>query len=162
VAYFLSEIFPLVRARVPQTRLRVTGRTQGVDLARLPLDGVELTGYVDDVRPVVAGSMAAVTPLRLGGGTRLKILEAMALGVPVVSTPKGVEGLDVQPGEHLLLGRTPAEFAEAVVRVLQDPALRQALAAQAVTHVRQRYDWEKIGDDFCRSVECVLDGPFTG
>lgn len=163
VEYFLNEIFPQVRQRFPGARLRVTGRTDGVDLDRLPLDnGVELTGYVDDVRQVVAGSVAAVAPLRVGGGTRLKILEAMALGVPVVSTPKGAEGLDVQSGRHLLIGRTAAEFAGEVIRLLEDPGLRDSISEQAREYVCVRYDWEKIGDDFCHSVECLLDGPFSG
>jgi glycosyltransferase involved in cell wall biosynthesis len=148
-----------VRRVVPQARLRITGRTEGVDLGGLKLDeAVELTGYVDDIRPVVAGSSLAVIPLRIGGGTRLKVLEAMALGTPVVSTPKGIEGLDVQPGEHLLVGATPAEFAEAVIRLLQSPELRLRIAGCAAAHVQAHYDWERIGAEFCRNVENLAHG----
>jgi glycosyltransferase involved in cell wall biosynthesis len=108
---------------------------------------------VDDVRPVIAGSAACVVPLRQGGGTRLKILEAMALGVPVVSTRKGAEGLDVVDGEHLLLADGPRDLAAASVRLLQDGALRARLAANARALVEQRYDWRAIGAAFTDLVE---------
>jgi sugar transferase (PEP-CTERM/EpsH1 system associated) len=158
-AYFLQDIFPRVRAQRPQARLRITGRTDGVDLSGLPLDGqVELTGYLDDIRPVVAGSSVAVIPLRIGGGTRLKVLEAMALGTPVVSTPKGIEGLDLRPGEHVLVGETPADFADAVSWLLEHPEQRAQMAASAAAHVQARYDWECIGAEFCRNVEIATYG----
>ena len=146
MAFFLHQVFPLVKARRPEVVLRITGKTNGVPVDRLPLDErVILTGHLDDVRPPVAQSWACVVPLRIGGGTRLKILEAMALGTPVVSTSKGAEGLEVVPGEHILIADEPTEFADAVLRLLDDPALRTKLAADGQRLVREQYGWEQIG-----------------
>jgi glycosyltransferase involved in cell wall biosynthesis len=97
-----------------------------------------------------------VAPIRQGGGTRLKILEAMALGTPVVATAKGAEGLDVVDGEHLLLADDPERFAAAVLRLLADQALAARLAANARQSVQQRYEWEAIGRRFVALVEDVV------
>jgi len=146
--FFLQEVFPRLQARRDVT-LRITGRTDGVPLERLPLgEGVVLTGYLDDVRPAVARSWVCVVPLREGGGTRLKILEAMALGTPVVATTKGAEGLEVTPGEHLLIADEPEDFAVAVLRLLSDEGLRARLAENGRRLVREKYDWEAIGEKF--------------
>ncbi len=159
VDYFLRDIFPRVRARRPGVRLRITGKTDGVPLARLPLgEHVTLTGYVEDIRPVVARSWAAIVPLRVGGGTRLKILEALALGTPVVSTSKGAEGLDLQDGKHLLIADTPQEFAEAVTRLLSDAALREELGHRGREQVRRLYDWERIGAQLNAYLQRILEG----
>jgi glycosyltransferase involved in cell wall biosynthesis len=156
MAFFLHQIFPLVKARQPEVVLRITGKTNGVPVDCLPLDGsVILTGYLDDVRPIVAQSWACVVPLRVGGGTRLKILEAMALGTPVVSTSKGAEGLEITPGENILIADEPTEFADAVLRLLYDPALRAKLTANGQRLVREQYGWEQIGkklDQFLHQV----------
>ncbi len=144
--FFLHHIFPLVRAENPQVTLRITGRYDGVPVERLsPGNGVELTGYLDDVRPAIAQSWACVVPLRVGGGTRLKILEAMALGTPVVATSKGAEGLRVTDGENILIADEPADFTQAVMRLLGDAALRAKLAANGRRLVAERYSWETIG-----------------
>jgi len=145
--FFVGQVFPLVKARRPRTTLRITGKTRGMDLNRLALDGgVILTGYLDDVRPTVAQSWACVAPLRVGGGTRLKILEAMALGTPVVATSKGAEGLEVTPGKDILVADEPAEFADAVARLLGDASLREELAANGRRLVRERYGWGGIAE----------------
>jgi glycosyltransferase involved in cell wall biosynthesis len=155
--YFLAEIYPLIKTAVPEVSLSITGSTKGVDLARLALDeSVRLTGYVEDVRVPVAEAAVCVTPIRQGGGTRLKILEAMALGTAVVSTAKGAEGLDVVDGEHLLLADTPEAFAHSVLSLLRDPARRGELAAAARRRVEERYDWEQIGQQFVSLVESTV------
>jgi len=101
---FLEQVYPLIRAARPQVKLRITGKADGVDLTGLSLDeSVTLTGFVEDIRSEIAGAQVSVVPIRSGGGTRLKILEAMALGTPVVSTGKGAEGIAACQGEHLLL-----------------------------------------------------------
>lgn len=146
MAFFLEEIFPRIRAERPGVTLHITGRTEGVPVDRLPLgEGVTLTGYLDDVRPTVAGSWACVVPLRQGAGTRLKILESMALGTPVVATSKGAEGLAVTPGEELLIADDPAAFAAQVVALLGDPAMRERIRRAGRQLVRERYDWNVIG-----------------
>jgi glycosyltransferase involved in cell wall biosynthesis len=146
MAYFLGAIWPRLRAARPGVRLRVTGRAAQEQIAALPAaDGVEFTGYLDDVRPAVARAWAEVVPLRKGGGTRLKVLEALALGTPVVSTPKGVEGLDLEDGRHVLVADTAAGFAAATERLLGQPELRASLAAAGRQAVCERYDWRTIG-----------------
>jgi glycosyltransferase involved in cell wall biosynthesis len=154
VRWFVAEALPLVRQARPGARLVVTGRTEGVDLAGVAgVEGVELSGYLDDVRPAVAGSWLAIAPLRSGGGTRLKILEAMALGTPVVATPKGAEGLAARPGEEILIAEAPGALAGLCVRLLESPALRQAMAEKGRKLVEERYGWEGIGERFCNLVE---------
>jgi glycosyltransferase involved in cell wall biosynthesis len=155
--FFLREILPQIAHEIPGVQISITGKTEGVSLNKLPLDGhVRFTGFLDDIRPAVAGSWACVVPLRIGGGTRLKVLEAMALGTPVVSTSKGAEGLNVQDGVHLLIADTPQEFAAQVVRLLRHPELRDALAGKAVELVREQYDWTRIGEQFCQVAENLV------
>jgi glycosyltransferase involved in cell wall biosynthesis len=157
IQYFLAEVYPLIRQKAPEVSLTVTGPTSGVRMSGLQLDeSVHFSGYVDDIRPLVAGSAACVAPIRQGGGTRLKILEAMALGTPVVATSKGAEGLEVIGGEHLLLADEPATFAERTVRLLRHPALGQYLATNARRLVEQRYDWGQIGERFVALIEEVV------
>jgi len=98
-----------------------------------------------------------VVPLREGGGSRLKILEAMAAGVPVVSTSMGAEGIDAIPGTHLLVADTSADFTAAICRVLEDPDLAGALSANARKFVEEHYSWSSIGEEFTRIVESVVD-----
>ena len=157
--YFLAEIYPLLQQQEPDVSLTITGSTSGVDLVGLRLDeGVHLSGYVDDVRPLVAGARVCVVPLRQGGGTRLKILEAMALGTPVVATSKGAEGLDIVDGEHILLADDSVEFADRTLQLLRDPVLRQRLATNARRLVEQHYDWAPISQRFVDLVEDVVEG----
>lgn len=156
--WFLGEIYPLVQAKVPDVQLDITGSTKGIDLDALPQRrGVTFTGYVPDIRPVVAGSWACIVPLQVGGGTRLKILEALALGTPVVSTSKGAEGLDLQPEHDILIADDPATFARQTVRLLRNPTLRHHLAENGRKAV-QRYDWTFIGerlDHFLERIEAA-------
>jgi glycosyltransferase involved in cell wall biosynthesis len=145
VDFFLREIWPRIRAERPQVTFAVTGRADPTMIARLPEQpGVIFTGYLPDVRSAVAGSWLSAVALKQGGGTRLKVLESLALGTPVVATRKGAEGLQLTPGREVLLADDPEAFAQACLRLLRDPALRADLSArgrQAVT----RYDWSRIG-----------------
>jgi glycosyltransferase involved in cell wall biosynthesis len=155
--WFLAQVYPHIKAPVPGVSLTITGSTRGVDLAGLALDDtVRLTGFVDDVRLPVAEASVCVIPIRQGGGTRLKILEAMALGTPVVATSKGAEGLAVTDGEHLLLADDPGSFARCTVELLGNAALRHDLAANARRLVEDRYDWEAIGQRFVDLVEATV------
>ena len=158
IANFLSEIYPLIKAQMPTVSLKITGSTKGVNLEGLALDkSVVLTGYVEDIRIPVAEASICVAPLRQGGGTRLKILEAMALGTAVVSTTKGAEGLDVVDGEHLLVADDPRDFANSVIGLLGDNALRKRLSANARKLVEERYDWQQIGERFVALVEETVE-----
>jgi glycosyltransferase involved in cell wall biosynthesis len=163
IRYFLSEVYPLTKQQVPDVSLTITGSTSGVDLSSLAIDeSVHLSGYVDDIRIPVSQASACIVPIRQGGGTRLKILEAMALGTPVVATSKAAEGLEVTPNQDILIADAPAEFATQVVRLLRDPALTQRLATNARRLVEQRYDWDQIGQRFVDLVEEVASQHIPG
>ena len=112
-----------------------------------------MTGYVIDPVPYYRNATACIVPLRAGGGTRLKILEAMALGRPVVTTSLGCEGLEVKDGEHLLIGDTAEDFARQVIRLLKDVVLRQRVVAAARRLVEQRYDWPMIATKLLRTYD---------
>jgi glycosyltransferase involved in cell wall biosynthesis len=159
VEYFLNEIYPLIRRAFPQAILSVTGKLDGVLLERLPqLDGVEFTGYVEDIQAKVAGSAVCVVPLRIGGGTRLKVLEALALGAPVVSTSKGVEGLAVSSGKDVLIADDPQAFAQAVGRVFEDQELQKTLIENGRALVAQKYNWDQIGERFNDFIDTIVRG----
>ena len=135
--------FPRVRSHLPDCSLYLVGRDAPRDLRKMSRQpGVFLTEDADDVAPCYACCHIAAAPLRAGGGTRLKILEAMAFGRPVVSTTIGAEGLPVINGEHLLLADTAEDFARASVRLLQDPALRNRLRRNARSFVERGYRWD--------------------
>lgn len=143
----VSEILPRIRRQMPDARLQVAGEVCGSRELRFGAgEDVILLGFVDDLRGVYAESHVFVAPLLRGHGTRIKILEAMAAGVPVVSTSKGAEGLEVQNGAHLLLADTPEEFADGVVRVMRDPVLASRLRDAARALVADRYDWRRIAE----------------
>jgi glycosyltransferase involved in cell wall biosynthesis len=152
ILWFVDEVLPLIRKRQPQCTIAVVGREPGKDVANLAQRDslIRITGTVPDVRPSLWGAKVAIVPLRIGGGTRLKIYEAMAARVPVVSTTIGAEGLDVSPGENILMGDTPAQFADACLRLLLDDAERRRVAASAWEHVSARHSWEAAATAFER------------
>jgi glycosyltransferase involved in cell wall biosynthesis len=164
VRYFVRDILPLIRRTRPAT-LVVTGSTGGVDVSDLLADGsVTFTGRVPDIAHLVAHSSVSIVPLRMGGGTRLKILEAMALGTPVVTTPKGAEGLAVEHGEHLLIADSPEEFARETLRVMNDFVLHARLAANGRRLVERLHTWDRIGrqlDDVIAQAQAVHSGHTT-
>lgn len=152
VYFFLEEIFPQVLDACPQAKLRVTGALHGVDLGKLRRsEHVEFTGYLEDVRPIIAKSWVSVVPLQIGGGTRLKILESLAMGTPVIATRKGAQGLAIQSGEGMLIADSPQRFGQYVVDVFEQPELRRSLSMAGKISVRI-YDWERIGPQFNRLV----------
>jgi polysaccharide biosynthesis protein PslH len=147
VTRFAREAWPRIRQECPELRLTIVGRkpTPAVASLQTASSGIEVTGTVPDVRPYYREAFAAVVPLRMGSGTRLKILEAMAAGVPVVSTPLGAEGLDVMPQSNILIADTDRELADAVLALKREPSRGAALAAAARELVMKRYDWSAIG-----------------
>ena len=151
MVWFLREVNPLVQAQIPDVHLSITG-----DHANLPLppaNNVTLTGFVDDIRSWIASSCISLAPIFMGGGTRLKILEAMALHTPVVATSKGAEGLDVEHGKHFLVADTPQEFARAVVSLLHDPDLYKQIAENGYQLIAEKYDWPSVTPHFLTLVE---------
>ena len=153
MCWFLDKIYPCIQAQVPDVSLTITGDHANRSLP--PHNNVIQTGFVDDVRPFIANAWGSVVPIHTGGGTRLKILEAMALRTPIVSTSKGAEGLDVQSEKHILIADTPETFAQAVVRLLKDRDLRQQIADNAYNLVNERYNWSVVLPQFSDLVEQV-------
>jgi len=142
VQWFAQEILPLILEEAPDTRFWVVGKDPHPRLAPLAKNpAIVMTGWVDDVRPFIAGAGVYVVPLRMGGGTRLKVLEAMAMGKAIVSTTVGSEGFEVTSGRELVLGDTPAQFAAAVVGLLRDPQRREELGKVARDFAASGYDW---------------------
>ncbi|MEW6406082.1 MAG: glycosyltransferase family 4 protein, partial [Chloroflexota bacterium] len=149
--WFVREVYPYILKQIPDAHLIITGENAGLPLP--DAQNITLTGYIDDVKSLVACSWVSVAPLLSGGGTRLKILESMALGTPVVSTSKGAEGLGVSHGDHLLIADEPQAFADCVVKILKNKNLRENIAANAYRFVKEKYDWEIILPSFLQLVE---------
>jgi sugar transferase (PEP-CTERM/EpsH1 system associated) len=147
--YFVRDVLPRIRKAEPDATLSIIGRSPTPAVKRLALDaGIEITGRVDDVRPHIAEGAVYIVPLRIGGGTRLKIFEAMAMGKAVVSTTIGAEGLPVTPGEHVVIADDPAQFARAVVDLIRDHEYRRRIEIEARRLVVERYDWSSVSRDF--------------
>jgi len=147
VLYFYHQILPIIRQKKPEAKFIVVGRNPTRKLQDLAKDpNVIVTGNVDSVIPYYHKSSVAVVPLRAGGGTRLKILEAMAVGCPVVSSVIGAEGLDVTHGENILVGDNPEVFANLTVELMTNKALSEKLAVTARTFVERHYSWDQIAD----------------
>jgi glycosyltransferase involved in cell wall biosynthesis len=145
--YFLREIWPRLTTEDREFQLTIIGKQPRPELQRMVQADtrVELTGTVDDVRPWLHRAGIYVCPMRDGGGTRLKVLDALASGLPLVASTMSVEGLALEPNRHYLAADTPADFAAAVLRLRHDPALRSRLAREGPLVVRGRYAWEAIG-----------------
>jgi glycosyltransferase involved in cell wall biosynthesis len=152
VRFLVSRVFPAIRRRVPDARLRLIGR--GTD--RIRGDGVDALGYVPDVGEELRRADALLVPMRMGSGTRLKVLEAMASGVPVVSTPLGTSGIDAEPGIHALVGQTAAQLADASTRALEDRTVARSIAHAARALVEQRYTWKRISPVYLRYLREVV------
>lgn len=147
--FFIEAVLPRIRREVPGISLTVVGRDPSRRLRNAAANAaVRVTGTVSDVRPYAAEAAVFVVPLRVGGGTRLKIFEALAMGKAVVSTAVGAEGLPLVPGTHFVQADAPAEFADAVVALLRDPARRRALGRAGRRLVEERYSWAQVAREF--------------
>ncbi len=140
VKFFIDEVLPLVLVRCPGAKLRVVGHTPP-QLLSLAGPNVEMAGFVEDIRVAIERAAVVIAPLRVGGGTRLKIVEAMAMGKAIVSTRQGAEGLDLTHGRDVLLADDAASFAEQVLRALRDPGLSGELGKAARSLAESRYGW---------------------
>ena len=160
IRYFTAQIFPLIKQQLGDVTLTVVGRNPHPTLLDISKrdSSVIVTGGVEDVRPYMDRAAAYVVPLRIGGGTRLKIFEAMAMEKPIVSTTIGAEGLPVRGGDELLIADTPEDFAQAVVRVLSDRELANDLVARAAMLVRQQFGWDRAAARFASICEGLDPG----
>jgi polysaccharide biosynthesis protein PslH len=149
VTWFSRKIWPTIALNHPHLHFTIVGRNPARDVRALVSDRIHVTGTVDDVRPYYASAVAAIVPLRSGSGTRLKILEAMAAGVPVISTRMGAEGIEFEDNVHLVLADTGPEMAAAVEQVASSNETRARLSQAARELVREVYDWSVIGMKLC-------------
>lgn len=158
IFYFAEEILPLIKRQCPNVSLEVVGRNPSRKLQALAdkEKTIRLTGWVEDIRPFLARGSVCIVPLRIGGGTRLKIFEAMAMGKSVVATSIGAEGLPVRSGENVLLADTPIEFANSVVALLSDVKERRRLGFAARTLVEENYSWSRIAAEFAQALDAVV------
>jgi sugar transferase (PEP-CTERM/EpsH1 system associated) len=156
--YFINAVFPLILRQLPDATLCIVGRKPSRRLRDLAsrLPNVQLTGRVEDVRPYLARHAACIVPLRIGGGTRLKIFEAMSMAKAVVSTSIGAEGLPVRNGEHLLVADDPAGFAESTLQLLADPSQRARIGRAARHLVEENYSWATVSRGFTQELENAL------
>lgn len=155
VIHFVHDIWPRIAEAHPEARCKIIGGRPPASLLALAGPRIELTGFVSDLRPHLAAAAAVVVPLRLGGGTRLKIVEAMAMAKPIVSTTLGAEGIEAVPGRDLLIEDQPAAFAEAVNRLLAEPGLAARIGESARKLALERYSWSEAAralEDFYRRI----------
>jgi glycosyltransferase involved in cell wall biosynthesis len=161
VQYFCDEIWPAIRAAVPNARFQVVGRNPAASIRRLASESVEIVGTVASVVEYLHRAAAVIVPLRIGGGTRLKIYQAMSAAKAVVSTTIGAEGLEVNHGRDILLADAPDAFAASVIRVLNDAGARRQLEDAART-LAMKYDWSSIAEQFeailGRAIAAAPDG----
>ncbi len=150
VLYFVREVLPLIRKDQPGATLAIVGRTPPPKITRLSAEdpGIQVTGTVDDIRPYLWNSAVSIVPLRIGGGTRLKIYEAMAAQIPVVSTAIGAEGLSINPPDDIRIADTPEHFASQCLELLASPELRARLSQTAWQMVNSKFSWEHVARCF--------------
>jgi polysaccharide biosynthesis protein PslH len=154
---FGRAVWPMIHEKRPDLRFTIVGRNPPAEVTGLSsINGIEVTGSVADVRPYYREAWAAVVPLNLGGGSRLKILEAMAAGVPVVSTKLGAEGLEVTDGQNILLSDSQMELAHGVFKVIDSVDLRAQIITGGQTLVRARYDWSTLGAKLITEYEGLM------
>ncbi|MGH8064839.1 MAG: glycosyltransferase [Candidatus Entotheonellia bacterium] len=150
ILFFAREILGKIKAHIPTIKLTVVGRNPSrrllTEIKRYP--EIEIIGWVKDVRPFISRHALYIIPLRIGGGTRIKVYEAMAMGKAVVSTPIGTEGLPLTDGEHVVLADEPEAFAQAVVRLLRDAEARRGIETAAREFVQNNFSWEKTAEAF--------------
>lgn len=157
VVHFIQTIWPKIAAAQPQARFKIIGKAPPPSLLALAGPRIEFAGFVDDLRPHLAEAAVVVVPLRLGGGTRLKIVEAMAMGKAIVSTTLGAEGIGAEPGRDILIEDEPTGFARAAVSLLADPALASRIGQSARRQAVERYAWSEAARGLEAFYRCALE-----
>lgn len=155
VQYFVREMWPALRERHPETRFVIAGQRPVDAVKRLEENGVEVTGFVPDLSDMYAQASVVVAPLRFGAGTQNKVLEAMAMGVPVVCTHIGFEGLQVKSGEGVIMAREKSRFIEEVDQLLSDQEMRRKVGEQGLSIARNRFSWDIISKQLATYFEEV-------
>ena len=158
VAFFADEVLPGIQDKVPEVQFSIVGGNPSARVQGLTeREGVVVTGRVPEIKPYFAEATVFVVPLRIGSGTRLKILEALAMGKAIVSTTVGAEGLDLKDGEEIFIADEPTAFADAVTRLLTDASLRRRIGENGRARVERDYDWRSIGEKLHQLYTKILD-----
>ncbi len=146
ILYFCNKVWPLIKEKIPDTRLTIIGNNPPQKLVEIANHdrGIELLGYVDDVRPFFANAMISICPIRDGGGIRIKILDALAMGMPIISTSIGCEGIEITPGKDVLIADTPQEFIESIDKIFSDNDTLINLSINARKTAENKYSWNAI------------------
>lgn len=156
MVFFLDEILPLIREVIPEIKVYIVGKNPPDAFQKREDENVVVTGFVEDVRPFVWRSSVFIVPLNMGGGTRLKVLEALAMKKPVVTTGIGCEGIDVEDGVSAMIDDNPQAFANSVIRLLREQALREKVCENGYELVREKYRWEVIGSKIEEAFESIF------
>jgi sugar transferase (PEP-CTERM/EpsH1 system associated) len=154
ILWFAKSVWPIIKQKKPDAQFCIAGKAPPAEVQALASDpDIEVTGAVDDMRDYYAKAAVVVVPLRVGGGTRLKILEAMAMGKAIVSTAVGAEGINYTKEQDILIEDEPNTFADATIRVMSDGTLRDTLESQGRALVEKQYDWRAVTEQLCRIFE---------
>jgi sugar transferase (PEP-CTERM/EpsH1 system associated) len=154
VLFLLESIYPIIKAYMPGIRMTLVGKCNSERILSLAKrNSVHMTGYVEDVRPFINSASVFVAPILSGGGTKLKVLNAMAMAKPVVTTSVGAEGIEAQNGVHLIIADDPAEFAEKTVYLLKNPGIARKIGENARSLILEKYDWKVIGPKMIKIYE---------
>ncbi len=156
ILYFLENIFPLIVNQIPEAKVFIVGKDPSKRLLKYASECVKITGFVDDVRPFMARGEVFIIPLLIGGGIRGKALEAMAMKIPIVTTSIGCEGIHLKHEDSALFADEPGDFADAVVRLFNDSALRKRLSDRAYSTAIDEYDWFRKGEEMNRVYEIAI------
>lgn len=155
--FFLSEVYPLILRECPEAKLSMAGRLEGTRVEELPkYPNAVHVGHLSDVRPFVQSGWVGLIPERVGGGTRIKLFESLALGTPIVATRWAAKGVDAQEGREILTGDTPQELADAVLRLFRDPVLRENMSRAGRKLIEDKYDWNVIGQQLEVCIEDAI------
>jgi glycosyltransferase involved in cell wall biosynthesis len=156
VIYFHKNIWPILKLNIPTLQWIICGREPPPEIEALAAEDITITGWVEDVRPFMYDSLAMIVPLRCGSGTRIKILEAMSAGLPVVSTTFGAEGLSLSNGKQIMISDTPEQFSENITRLYNQPDLAQSIRVNGRRLVEEQYDWKFIAADLNKAYSSLF------
>lgn len=158
IRWFTEEVYPIIKQKIPRVSLTVVGRNPFPSLLELSKkdSSIIITGRVPDVRPFMNRAAVSIAPLRIAGGTRLKVYESMAMELPMIATTIGAEGLPVRDGKEIILRDSAPEFAAAVVRLLTEKDAAKKIGLEAAKTVREKFGWQQVADDFAEICERVI------
>ena len=156
--YFCKQIWPNLKERFTDLRLIIIGKNPPVQIISLikNMEGIELLGYVEDIRPYIKRAKVFICPIMEGGGTRIKILDAFSQGIPVVSTEIGAEGLHIENGKHICLANSAAEFVEKVSELIENNELSRKISINARKLIEENYSYKYIGEKLAKAYEETL------